>query len=392
MKRLHKTQVPSNVLLWSAPLVVLLLFFAACGEEMTPVGPETNAQSQETELALSKGGPATVVSCGITSSADGEQMKLTGNLSCAGTAVIITHDNVHFNLAGFTLDGDGTGIGIEVNNASFVGGCGPVAGPSGVHINGGTVKEFDNGIFLCRATNAHINGMTVISNDLTGILVNRGGNHKINGSTVSSNGTTNIGGGSTDGGLVFLTSSGNTIHTMTIEDNIAFGVLFRFSANNTITSSEIHNNVLTGVYADRAGGNTVRGNTISGSGQGIFIDPGGPGAIVQGNTVTNTSIGIFMRDLRNGVVRGNITNNNGTGIFSIRNLRDSVVRGNTANNNTIFGIRIRNSFDNLLQGNTASGNGTDLSDNNGSAAPLPCNNTWKSNTFVTESDPGGCIQ
>ena len=39
MKRLPKAQVPRNVLLGSAPLVVLLLFFAAYGEAMTPVGP-----------------------------------------------------------------------------------------------------------------------------------------------------------------------------------------------------------------------------------------------------------------------------------------------------------------------------------------------------------------
>ena len=51
MKRLPKAQVPRNVLLWSAPLVVLLLFFAACGEAMTPVGPEMNARSDPSVVA-----------------------------------------------------------------------------------------------------------------------------------------------------------------------------------------------------------------------------------------------------------------------------------------------------------------------------------------------------
>ncbi len=63
MKRLHKAQVPRNVLLGSAPLVVLLLFFAACGEAMTPVGPEMNAQSDA--LVAAKGGQPKVAVCHI---------------------------------------------------------------------------------------------------------------------------------------------------------------------------------------------------------------------------------------------------------------------------------------------------------------------------------------
>ena len=34
-----------------------------------------------------------VMGCGTSSGADGERMILTGDLNCAGTAVIITHNN-----------------------------------------------------------------------------------------------------------------------------------------------------------------------------------------------------------------------------------------------------------------------------------------------------------
>ena len=83
---------------------------------------------------------ATVVACGTSSSVDGEQLILTSNLDCVGTAVIITHNNVHLDMQGWTLTGDGTGIGIDVGT------CGPT---SGVHINGGTVTDFAHGILLC---------------------------------------------------------------------------------------------------------------------------------------------------------------------------------------------------------------------------------------------------
>lgn len=324
----------------------------------------------------------TEVVCGTTSSKDREQMILTGNLFCTGTAVTITHNNVHLNMRGFTIDGDLTGRGIEVRNVNDVDGvCGPQLGPSGAHINGGTVKEFDHGIFLCRSSNALVNGITATLNDLAGILVDRGpgnaGNHMINGSTLSFNGCRSLIDGVPacqpgevfEGGLVLITSTGNAIHTMNVHDNARYGVLFRTSSNNTITSSQLIDNAVTGIFSDRAGGNIIRGNNIAGSVQGINVSAGGGGDIIQSNTSTN----------------------NGDG-FHIRSLRNSVVRSNTATNNN-FGIRVfGNSFGNLLQNNTALSNGTDLNDANTAGAPLPCNNTWKSNIFVTASGAVACIQ
>jgi len=184
---------------------------------------------------------ATVVVCGTSSSADGEQMMLTGNiLNCAGPAVTITHNNVHLNMQGFTIDGDGTGIGIHlIDSSRLFSPCGPLSGPSGFHINGGTVQEFKHGILICRSDTAHINGITVTSNVLSGITISRastGGNfgpsdHKINGSTLSFNGS----GGRRQGGLVVISAGGNTIHTMVIRENNPEGVLFAQAADNKIT-------------------------------------------------------------------------------------------------------------------------------------------------------------
>ena len=252
---------------------------------------------EELQFARAGGAPATVVGCGTTSSADGEQMKLTGNLSCAGTAVTITHDNVHLDMAGFTLDGDGTGIGILVIGPTNNLPCGPLPGPSGVHINGGTVKEFDHGIFLCRSDTGRINGMTVTLNDLIGILISRapGGingptDHRINGSTLSFNGCRTLTGGVPgclelavlEGGLVVNGAFGNVIHTMDIRDNKPLGVLFLGAPGNTITSSQVTDNLSVGVFSDRAGRNTIRGNTIEGHGQGINVSAGGGGHICSG--------------------------------------------------------------------------------------------------------------
>ncbi len=326
-----------------------------------------------------------MVGCGTTSSADGEQLILTGNLSCAGTAVTITHDKVHLDMQGFTIDGDGTGIGIHVIGPTNNLPCGPLSGPSGFHINGGTVTEFDHGIFLCRSDTAHINDMTFTLNDLAGILISRastGGNsgpsdHRINGSTLSLNGC--VGGCQAgevfEGGLVVISASGNVIRGMNIHDNNRYGVLFRTAGGNRITSSQVIDNVGTGIFSDRAGGNTIQGNNIEGNGDGVRAVFGGGSETIRGN---------------------NISNNSGDGIFIVGS-PNSLVRGNTVNGND-SGIVLDKNVGSLLQGNTALGNTVvDLSDNNNNVVVVgTCVNTWKSNTFVTEDDPGnpptGCIQ
>jgi len=319
---------------------------------------------------------ATVVGCGTSSSADGEQMILTGNLVCAGPiAVTIQHNKVHLDMQGFTITGPepepadaDVDIGIllinAINPTNAI--CVPRPGPSDVHINGGTVENFDHGIFLCRTTKAHINGMTSRNNDLTGIrLSSSDNNNRINGSTLSGNGS----GGGQDGGLTTVFSDGNVIHTMDIRENNPDGVHFLASGGNKITSSEIIDNNRVGVFLDRSGSNTVQGNNIQGNSQGINVSAGGGSDTIRGNTINNNGSGILWRFAPNGLVRSNTVNNNGN-----------------------RGISLTRTTGLLVQSNTALGNGLDVFDNNFFAVPSPCNNTWKNNLFVTEFDPAGCVQ
>lgn len=326
-----------------------------------------------------------VAGCGTTFSTPGEQLFLSADLSCAGTALTITADNVHLDMNGFTIAGNFTGSGIHVIGPTNNLPCGAQSGPSGFHINGGTIKKFDHGIFLCRSDTAHINGMTVKYNDLSGIFISRastGGNsgpsdHKINGSTLSFNGCRTLievedEAGYfveepacldpfSEGGLIVLSAFGNTIHTMNIHDNDRAGVLFKFAAFNKITSSEIHDNVGGAVGVDRGGANIIQGNNITGNGAGIGTTAGGGGSIIRGNTLDDNNFGINLNS-NNNVVRGNTVTNGAFGIF-------------------VFGAK----FGNLIQSNTALGNtNRDLTD-------LNCpNNTWKNNTFLTFN--GACIQ
>jgi hypothetical protein len=137
-----------------------------------------------------QGPPILVTSCPAILDVVGGHYILTGDLNCVNTSgvinfagVIIVAQDVHFNLNGFTISGDGTGVGIRVPYFS-----------SGAHINGGTVTGFSTGIVVRGSLfgveqSCHVNGMTVTGNESLGIVLsfNTFGNI-INGNTVLDNG------------------------------------------------------------------------------------------------------------------------------------------------------------------------------------------------------------
>ena len=63
-------------------------------------------------LVLAAGGAqqALALSCGDTLTSD---TTLTANLACSGTALVVGADGITIDLNGYTISGDGTGLGID---------------------------------------------------------------------------------------------------------------------------------------------------------------------------------------------------------------------------------------------------------------------------------------
>jgi len=280
------------------------------------------------------------VTCGATLNVVGAQYALTGNLSCtANPAVWITASDVHFNLAGFTLSGGGTGVGILISNVS------------GVHVNGGKVTGYSVGIKLDHVSESHVNGMTVTGNT-TGIQLLSSHDNHINGNYVSNNATL---------GIELRDSNNNDFNTNVVVNNNREerdgGFTLYNSDNNVITSNNVSNNGLVGIWLDPASsGNIIRS----------CIANGQPGAVPPNRT------GIEVRGSGN-LVQGNLANNNHYGIWLTFGAADNRVQSNTAVFNSIV----------------------DLRDDNPSCGT----NLWKSNIFTTDSEPdplkgpaAGCIR
>jgi len=226
-----------------------------------------------------------VTTCGQPLNSPEGQYVLTADLNCTGTfasGIDISASNVVFHLAGHTIASTDCDLSKDINGIFVHGGI------SGVRIDGGTVRGFNDGIVLS-SSNSRVRGMTVTSACLFGIAV-QGQNNQVDTSVVTLSGLDGIGIGA---------ASGTHIVSNDISGNVRVGVdISNFSNNNFVQNNIINNN---GIVAHEQGGvaifngtnNLVANNALNNNFSGIEIES--PGNIVRDNTVNGSvDTGIFI--------------------------------------------------------------------------------------------------
>ena len=282
-----------------------------------------------------------VTACGQNLSAPGQYI-LVNDLDCSGTSangIDITASNVVFHLAGHTI------ASTDCDPSKGIAGI-AVGGMSGVEIEGGTVRGFNDGIALS-ASSSRVVGMTVTRACVFGIALS-GANNQVNTSVVTLSGVDGIGIGAATGTHIL----GNDI-----SDNARVGVdISNFSNNNFVENNVINRN---GILSGEQGGiaifngsaNLIANNALNNNLNGIEIES-------PGNTV------------RNNTVNGSVN----TGIFVLAGASPSIVKLNTALGNVLV----------------------DLADDSSTCS----GNIWRKNTFqtdlaggVSDGGPGaGCMR
>jgi parallel beta-helix repeat protein len=281
-----------------------------------------------------------VAACGQTLDVPGGKYILTVDLDCSGTlanGINITASSVFFHLAGHTISST------DCDPSKGIGGIVVSGGISGVRIDGGTVRGFDDGVVLY-SSSSRMSGMTVTNACVFGIAVS-GQNNRVDTSVVTLSGLDGIGIGA---------ASGTYIVSNDISGNARVGVdISNFSNNNFVMDNIINSN---GILDGEQGGvaifngtnNLVANNALNHNFNGIEIES--PGNLVRGNTVNGSHTGIFIT---------------------------TVGSPSTVKNNTVLGSVI-----------------ADMSDDTCGV------NTWRNNTFqtdlvagVSDGGPGtGCIR
>lgn len=317
------------------------------------------------------------VACGDTITHD---TRLKANLvNCPGTGLIIGADGITLDLAGHTIDGDGAGDDVGI----------ATEGRRRVTIEGGTVRQFTEGVLVARSHGVVVRRLTsaghghggitvgdsrgvlvadnVVGDGGAGIIITRSESVDVRANRVS---------GMVFGGIPVFESARIRIagNTVTNCPNVLAVGLLRGSSQSEVTGNQLSRSAGV-VLSEGASENLVADNSLSSNKSGIVLDVGTQDNRVVGNQITDSFFeGIAVvgsdrnlvahnRVVRNGgpeaaggiaviafpedpsqtsdanTISANIANeNSGDGIHVGPRQRANILRGNDAHRNTGLGI------------------------------------------------------
>jgi len=171
---------------------------------------------------------------------------LDKNISCEGDALFANNDGITIDLNGFTISGNGSGIGINVS--SF----------DNVSIINGVVENFETAIFIDPAVGINVSGITARWN-VEGIYF-----EEINESYIGDN---------------------------NIISNSNYGIHLVESINNTIRNNFISNNSFDGIFTERSDLNLITKNNISDNfKKGLNLEDNSDSNLIYDNYFDNTLV------------------------------------------------------------------------------------------------------
>jgi parallel beta-helix repeat protein len=332
------------------------------------------------------------------STVDNVTYTLTGNITSDADGIVVERNNTVVDGAGHTIQGTGSGRGIDLS------------GRSNVTIKNTDVKGFNDGICAYNfSTDSSVSGNSITGNNRYGVwLCDSSGN------TVSRNEITNnqwgiqlywapngtfrdnnvtdnqynlaIDGGflsdytqdidmsntingkpvyywinrqdevvpSNAGYVALVNCTGATVKNLNLAKN-GQGVLLAYTSNSTITENNIRSN-WEGIHLYESSNNTISANEIGLNNKGMVLDMFSSYNTVYGNNVmSNDEEGIYLFNHSTyNKVYENIAEANGLEGIEIDSSYNNICGNNVANNRD--GIYLYESHNNLLTNNTAKGN------------------------------------
>jgi parallel beta-helix repeat protein len=194
--------------------------------------------------AAARTGPAgaqtgTITECPTEIAAPGSYVLVT-NLIAAGDCILVAADFVTIDLAGFLLNGNGTGSGILAFGT-------PQSPRLGIAVRNGAITGFTNGIFLFLADGAMIEGVRAIDNRNNGIFV--GNDSAVSGNIALRN----------RGDFGIFAGSDSRVSGNVARENAGIGIN---TGSGTIVTDNTARSNGRGIFT--LGSNTVSGNMVQG--------------------------------------------------------------------------------------------------------------------------------
>jgi parallel beta-helix repeat protein len=248
---------------------------------------------------------------------------MTGNLS---SSIVIEKDNIVFDGAGYTIQGSGSGNGIEM------------AGRNNVTIENVEVRGFYQGIMIYNSSrDNNVFGVRAIYNSYGGIRVDSSTNNNVTGNMVV---------GGNEGIILSGNGGNNSVVRNNIEGNEFYGVNLISTSNNLVESNNVSNCGAEGILLWMSSyNNVICGNKVTQCKVGIEVSYSSNSNLILQNdfSMNNWSgVNIGFRIPESGPEQGGVANNsfiennvtdNNVGIYLIYSRNNTILRNNIQGNN-----------------------------------------------------------
>jgi parallel beta-helix repeat protein len=218
-------------------------------------------------------------------------------------SIVVERDNIILDGIGYTIQGTGSGIGIDLLRRS------------NVTIKNMEIKAFSYSIQLFESSFCIISGNDM-TNNLYGIRLVSSFDNSLSGNSITSNG---------------------------------FAVAFDSSFNNNITGNKITDNDYHSVYFYSSPDNTIRGNNITNNPRAIYFDYSSHNNIDSNNIIHNPYRSIRLYSSFNNTISRNKIIDSLIGIY-LYSSHINTVHGNNVTNNNV-GVQLYQSSGNKFYHN-----------------------------------------
>jgi len=279
--------------------------------------------------------------------------------------IVVERDNIVIDGVGYTLEGPGAGIGIDLPDRS------------NVTITNVWIEDFSTGVYLNNSLQCHIIANSITGNADRGIWLAYSSYNSIVGNLVRNNGK---------GIQVYDYSDFNTITNNDISlSDIA--VDFQRSRNCSISENLITVLMYHGIHIhDWSHFNTITGNNISGPDRGISLHHSSNCSISKNLIIAPGVYGISVYwDSNNNSVSVNHISAAGDEGIRLSGVRNNTINGNSVSE-SVTGIHLSYSDNNNIYENNIRNNdcGIELS-GSGSLNNTICHNNFVNNTSQADS-------
>jgi parallel beta-helix repeat protein len=264
-------------------------FYTGYDQNYSTNGTNTNVETtslailalteiNERTITINADGSMTPSTAPITTS---DNITYTFTANIINKSIIVQRDNIVLNGAGFIIQGDGTGNGIDLSNRN------------NVTIENTNIETFQYGTYLENSSDITITKNNITANNYDGIFLYSSLNNNLNSNNITGTGhnITTIGNiltGNSTGIAVQSNSNNNNVSGNTLTSNIV-SILLDSSCNDSINGNTITNNS-NGVCLYSSANNSLNGNNITANSRnGIFLDSSSNNTIFQNNFINNSN-------------------------------------------------------------------------------------------------------